>query len=96
MDYGADHDVAMNDVVVAQIFKIKNGHLSLWASFNGHREKKYTSAEAKKFAGAKGFDNTEVADGSDPTKSEGQTPEINPSDILKKGLGAILKGGFKF
>lgn len=91
VDYATDHSVPVGDVVIAQIFKIKNGNLSLWASFNGHREKTYASADAQKFANANGSDDTEVAQSSQSTDHAEGIPKIDPVDVAKKAFG-LIKG----
>ena len=77
-------------VYAQQIFQLENRRLKLWASFNERRENIYASTDAQRYASTHSNDDTGIARNQDPENPVQEASKIDPADLIKKGLGAIL------
>ena len=78
-----------------QVFKIQNGKMKLWASFNERHENIYASTDAQRYASAHSNGDTGVARNQDRENPAQEASKINQEDLIKKGLGTILPGIFR-
>ena len=83
------------NVTATQVFKIQNGKLKLWASFNERRENIYASTDAQRYASAHSNGDTGIARNQDRENPVQEASKINPAELIKKGLGTILPNIFR-